>query len=444
MAVRNVGRSKARVQAASFFVKPMISPDPVNDWTVIDFFSGCGGMSCGFARRAPFRMLAAVDAEHAKPCEGYGRLDCNATYAANLGIEPLDLNIAELSPDAFWSEIAGRANPTLKTGDLTVFLCCPPCTDFSRAKPTNHLGDSPKNSLVGKCLDFIRAMSPEFVMMENARELIQGNNQHHYFTLVRGLEKLGYDVKGEIHFLSRFGLPQVRERALVVASRFGPALTLSDLWEGWEVDPAATTVRHAIERLGSKRLSAGEIDPEDAMHVSPGFASEIVVRRMEAIPKDGGSWFDLAAHPERDELLIPSMKDRLARNDLGSHPDVYGRLSWDKPAMTIKRECAHVGNGRYAHPEQTRLLTVREMALLQGFPEDYLFISKSLANRYRHIGDAVPPMISYQLSALVSWMKTGVRPEPSDWILPGTSLKPSDLRQRRIIRTFSFTTRTSA
>ena len=436
MAVRDIGRSKARLQAASLFVEPLISLDPVGDWSVVDFFSGCGGMSCGFARRAPFRILAAVDAEHAKPCEGFGRLDCNATYLANIGIEPIERNIAELDPDDFWSGLINRTDSTLNAGDLTVLLHCPPCTDFSRAKPTNHLGDSAKNSLAAKCVDFARAMRPEFVLMENARELIQGNNRHHFHTLVRGLETLGYDVKGEIHFLSRFGLPQVRERALVVASRSGPALTLSDLWEGWEVDPLATHVRHAIGSLGTRRLAAGVVDPEDVMHVSPGFASEVVLRRMEAIPKDGGSWFDLADHPQREELLVPSMKGRLARQDLGSHPDVYGRLSWNKPAVTIKRECAHVGNGRYAHPDQTRLLTVREMALLQGFPLDYQFTSKSLANRYRHIGDAVPPLISYQLSALVSWMKTGVRPEPRDWILPGTSLKLPDVRRCRTTRTF--------
>jgi DNA (cytosine-5)-methyltransferase 1 len=122
------------------------------------------------------------------------------------------------------------------------------------------------------------------------------------------------------------------------------------------------------------------------------------------------------------------VRARLALNDLGSHPDVYGRMAWDRPAPTIKRECAHVGNGRYAHPEQHRLLTVREMSLLQGFPADYRFASESLANRYRHVGDAVPPLISYQLSALVAWMKTGRRPAPREWALPGTSLNDCDIQ----------------
>ena len=385
-------------------------------------------MSYGFFHRKPFRLLAAVDAELAKPCGGFGKLSCNESYIANLGIEPINRNIAELNPEEFIAEVSVRSGSELKPGDLTVFLCCPPCTDFSRTKPENHSVDTPKNSLALKCAEFVEALRPEFVLMENARELIRGNHPHHYLEFTRRLEAAGYDVRGSTHFLTKFGLPQIRERALIVASRTSPVFTLEDLWEGWKPTRASITVRHAIGHMNQRPLTAGERDLNDPMQVSPGFATDVVRRRMAAIPHDGGSWFDLANHPHVDELLVDSMRKRLSKGDLGSHPDVYGRMSWDKPAPTIKRECAHVGNGRYAHPEQDRLLTVREMAMLQGFPADFDFPSRSLANRYRHIGDAVPPMISYQLSALAGWMKTGVRPEPRDWILPRTSLKRSDIR----------------
>src|SRR3546814_17455495 len=119
------------------------------------------------------------------------------------------------------------------------------------------------------------------------------------------------------------------------------------------------------------------------------------------------------------------MTRRWVAGDLGSHPDVYGRMRWDAPAPTIKRECAHVGNGRYAHPVEDRLLTVREMASIQGFPFDYAFPSRSIANRYRHIGDAVQPIVSYQLSALVAWLKTGDRQATEAWILPNRSEEAS-------------------
>ncbi len=390
-------------------------------------------MSYGFHRRRPFRIIAAVDAEQAKPCEGFGKLDCNTTYRANIGLEPFDRDIAAMDPQAFLREIADRTSPPLKRGSLTALLCCPPCTDFSRANPSNHLSDRPKNSLVGKCADFVEAFLPEFVVMENARELIRGNHPHHYREFVRRLGGLGYQVRGGVHLLTQYGLPQIRERALVIASRVGQAKVLDDLWHGWELSATATTVRHAIGALGHPPLAPGEASADDPAHQSPGFGSEVVRQRMAAIPRDGGSWTDLAGHPSAGGLLIGSMRNRLAAGDLGSHPDVYGRLSWDRPGVTIKRECAHVGNGRYAHPEQTRLLTVREMAMLQGFPRSYAFPSPSLANRYRHVGDAVPPLISYQLSALVSWMKTGRRPPPSQWLLPETSLRRRDVRKTRAL-----------
>ena len=144
------------------------------------------------------------------------------------------------------------------------------------------------------------------------------------------------------------------------------------------------------------------------------------------MPHDGGSWAELLRHPDSPTLLTPAMTRRVARGDFGSHPDIYGRLWWDRPAVTIKRECGHVGNGRYAHPEQDRLCTVREMSLLQGFPRDYQFTG-SLANMYRHIGDAVPPLISYQLAGLSEWILTGVRPDPAGLLLAGCPLSTGDL-----------------
>lgn len=391
-------------------------------WTVVDLFSGCGGMSCGFARRAPFKVVGAVDREVSKPSQKHGSLACNSTYRRNIGVQPFGFDLLEISAADLARELAPAIGET-----LTVLAACPPCTDFSRAKPANHSVDTDKNSLVVKCADFVEALKPEFLVMENARELIMGNNGHHYGLLVRRLKSQGYDVRGEVVMLSQYGLPQVRERAIVIASRVSEVKTLGDLWRGWSVNRSAITVRSAIRTLGTRELKAGQADEHDRDHQSPGFSSDIVRKRMSLIPRDGGSWFDLAGIPGGAEVLIDSMKSRLSSGDIGSHPDVYGRLHWDRPAPTIKRECAHVGNGRYAHPEQDRLLTVREMAILNGFPRDFSFGDRSLSNRYRHVGDAVPPLISYQLSALVQWMKTNVKPQPEDWILSGTSLSMKDL-----------------
>jgi DNA (cytosine-5)-methyltransferase 1 len=209
----------------------------------------------------------------------------------------------------------------------------------------------------------------------------------------------------------------------VVASRIGPARTLSELWDGWQVKPEATTVRSALSRLENWRRRHPK-DPTGDVYPSMGPA---VSSRLGATPHDGGGWVDVAANPSTRPHLTPDCGRRWEQRHLGSHPDVYGRMWWDRPAPTIKRECSHVGNGRYAHPVEDRLLTVREMATLQGFPFDYQFPARAVANRYRHIGDAVPPLIACQMSSLAEWMKTGIRPEPSEWVMPNTSLRGSDI-----------------
>ena len=183
-------------------------------------------------------------------------------------------------------------------------------------------------------------------------------------------------------------------------------------------------MRRALWEL--PRLEAGQADSGDPLHVSPALSSPVNRRRLAAIPHDGGGWADLARHPDADALLTPTMKRRAAMRDFGSHPDVYGRLWWDRPAVTIKRECGHIGNGRYAHPDQDRLCTVREMSILQGFPCDYSFVG-SLSNMYRHVGDAVPPLISYQLAVLCAWVLTGDRPDAGQLILDGCHLTCEDL-----------------
>ena len=388
-------------------------------WTVIDLFSGAGGMSCGFSRHGGFELIGAVDAQLGKPSAAPGSLGCNASYSANIGLTPVDADLSRSEPAAVCQAMGlGGQHPVVLTA-------CPPCTGFSRAVASNHVRDDRRNGLVSRVGEYAELLSPEIVLIENARELVTGRFAGHLRGLLGRLSDLGYQVSAGTHFLTEFGLPQRRERAIVIAVRKPlPLRGLADLWRGWRVDPKATHVRRAIWDL--PRVAAGESHPDDRLHVAPAFRSERGRQRLSAVPRDGGSWADLRANRDTSVLLTAAMTSRAASGNLGSHPDVYGRLWWDRPAVTIKRECSHVGNGRYAHPEQDRLCTVREMSLLQGFPRDYQFTG-TLANMYRHIGDAVPPLISYQLAALCRWILTNRRPGAEELLLPGTHLSAGDL-----------------
>ncbi len=395
--------------------------DPINSapntksspLSVVDLFSGAGGMSFGFHEHPAFKLIAAADAEIGKPSMGQGSLQCNNTYALNNGIQPAKVDLGAIEPNAL-AETLG-----IQGQKVHVLCVCPPCTGFSRANPMNHIRDDHRNSLVQRAGAFTVALDADVMVMENARELLSGNFRSHFLALSRNLEAHGYKVSAANHLLTRYGLPQIRERALIIAVKSHLTLrTLEELWAGFEVKEEAVSVRKAF---------AG-IDPRsNSMDQFPRFADPDVADRLAAIPANGGSWTDLISHPRANHLLTNAMKHRVKMKKLGSHPDVYGRLWWDRPAPTIKRECAHIGNGRYAHPEEHRLCTVREMAMLQGFPNHFIFNGGALSNHYRHIGDAVPPLISHQIAWICHWMFTGEKPALQNCLLPGTHLRSSDL-----------------
>lgn len=380
--------------------------------SVVDLFSGAGGMSYGFHAHGAFKVIGAADAEIGKPTSGEGTLQCNSTYRDNIGFRPKNLNLAEIAADDIRSKLG------IEGQSVNVLSVCPPCTGFSRTNPDNHIRDDPRNWLVPKAADFAIAMDADVMVMENARELIRGNFQHHYRALRERLEDKGYNVFGRSYMLSRFGLPQKRERAIVIAVKEKlPLYTLESMWDGWTVRPEALSVRRALAT--SRRFKRAD-------HRYPGFSSSVVKKRIGAIPHDGGSWMDLIGHPDECELLTNSMKRIASLKKIGSYPDVYGRMAWDGPAPTIKRECAHIGNGRYAHPTEDRLCSVAEMAVLNGFPANYRFGGASIANAYRHIGDAVPPLISYQIAHLCKWILTNEQPGLQELALSGTSLNSRD------------------
>jgi DNA (cytosine-5)-methyltransferase 1 len=359
-------------------------------WTVVDLFSGAGGMSYGFAASPEFEIVGAVDKQQGKPGRGRSagtNVRCNATYFANIGLRPLDADLHSLDPSEY------RRSLGLAREELTVLIACAPCTGFSQKNALNHSVDDARNSLVQRAGRWVAELRPEFFVMENVKELVRGRHRHHFAALHRTLTEAGYSVSAQVHDLAAFGLPQRRTRALVIARRDGAAPSLPSP----PLTSPVTTVRDAIAHLPA--IEAGETHPDDPQHRAPA-SNAHSLRRIRAIPHDGGSWSDIGD----PELLIRSMIGKRP----GSFPDIYGRLWWDRPAVTITRECGHPGNGRYLHPDQDRMLSVREMALLQGFPADYVFTGPVSA-RYNQIGDAVPPLVSTEIASLIAGLKCEAR-----------------------------------
>src|SRR6185312_7097847 len=124
-------------------------------WSVVDLFSGAGGMSYGFHAHPGFQVIGAVDAQLGKPSSGRGTLGCNVSYLANIGLDPLEADLGTSDP-AQLCEALG-----VGPGQVTVLAACPPCTGFTRTMARNHLRDDLRNSLVRRVSQFARVLRPD-------------------------------------------------------------------------------------------------------------------------------------------------------------------------------------------------------------------------------------------------------------------------------------------
>lgn len=344
---------------------------------VVDFFAGCGGMSAGFlsvnGMRPTYRLALAADID----------ADANASYAANLGLAPKALDIGALSNDLERAQdLIGNARSS-PTAPL-VMIGCSPCQGFSSHRNAGGKGDI-RNSLFVSFARIAAAVQPDVVLIENVPELLTDR----YWPLVeearRVLDEAGYILRLAIHDLAAFGVPQHRFRALLVAMRkpFG-------MPNGFLTKGEFRTVRDAI--AGLREVQPGRPDPLDPMHVSAGHKGS-TIETIQKVPLDGGS---------RPADVGPDcLRRAAAKQGRAAYEDVYGRLWWDRPAITVTAYSRNPASGRYVHPEQHRGLTVREAALLQGFPSDYSFRG-SFDSRFRQIGNAVPPAFAASLAAHIA------------------------------------------
>ena len=142
-------------------------------------------------------------------------------------------------------------------------------------------------------------------------------------------------------------------------------------------------MREAIAYLPA--VAAGVASPDDPLHKSASH-KQSTIDVIKQVPHDGGN---------RPAGVGPKCLDKIK-----GFSDVYGRLFWDKPSITITHYARNPASGRYIHPEQDRGLTAREAAILQSFPYGFEFCGKS-DDIYRQIGEAVPPMLSSAIAASV-------------------------------------------
>ena len=347
--------------------------------TLIDLFAGCGGMTTGFVRQGYTPILAV---EH--------NLHAAATYAANFG-----------EAHTRWGDVA--ALDAVPVAD--VVIGGPPCQGFSNLGSRNV--DDPRNQLWKQFLRVVEAARPQVFVIENVDRFRSSSE----FALL--LEQAGhgmiaeYELTHGLLLAADYGVPQRRARTIVIGSRVGPI----GLPRPTHAKGTWRTVRDAIadlpERLETTELPTASVElfgravpgPFKGLDLHFGRRPrELSLRRYDSVPPGGGR-FDLP-----DDLL-----PRCWREKPSGTTDVMGRMRWDQPSLTIRTEFFKPEKGQYLHPQWerdrperrvNRVITHLEAALLQEFPETFLWCGSKIEIA-KQIGNAVPVGLASAIAAHV-------------------------------------------
>lgn len=321
----------------------------------IDLFCGIGGLTKGI-ENAGIDVVLGIDSDES--CKYAYEKNTNSIFL-NKPIESLDIE-----------EIRKYYADT----DIKVLMGCAPCQPFSNYSlryNKNGMKDE-KWKLLNYFSNIVMEIQPDIVSMENVPQL---SKKQIFKDFVTSLIDLGYFVNYKIVNCVNYGVPQKRNRLVLLASKFGEIDLIPSTYD------KPMTVKEAIGHL--EEISNGEYSKNDLLHRSSKLSKINLRRIQQSVP--GGTW-----EGWDDELLLPCHKKDSGKG----YKSVYGRMSWDEPSPTITTQFYGYGNGRFGHPTQNRAISLREGAILQSFPENYDFSlgfgEYNMKKIGTHIGNAVP------------------------------------------------------
>lgn len=372
--------------------------------TFADIFSGCGGLSYGFATHEDFKGILAVD--HSEPA--------GKVFQDNHPGMPFELH--DLYNE---EEAAGIANRL--TGHCDVLLGGPPCQGFSTLG--KRRGSDRRSTLVDIYLKLVSAVRPKVVIVENVRGIKSMDHPSgmkypdfmHYY--LRTECDPGYDTDDLFIDTAEYGMAQTRVRYIFIAVRrdVNPNGTALATLKAEILAQRTFQTRTLKDVIGDlPHVESGE-GCEEMTVSGKGRGKKIIynhkamkhssrlIERLRHVPVGGGL-------PDVPRELLTAHLQKMLDGSYGSGghvKNIYGRLDWNKPCGTVVAGIDKITCGRFVHPVAHRLLTPRECARIQSFPDNFKFSGGSVAQYYM-IGNAVPPLVSAVLAnAVVKALRTG-------------------------------------
>lgn len=417
---------------SSNFICPMVSPlHKPAELLALDLFAGAGGISHGLE-------MAGFDVVFAN--------EISSEYSETLRYNhPKALVSVDDIRDVDAKKV--RKQLGIAKGELTLLVGGPPCQGFSINAPVRSTEDI-RNHLFLEYLKFVDEFKPQAVMIENVPGIVSFNRGETVKSILECLEGYGYNATVKILYAPHYGVPQMRWRTIFLATRlkfdslalfpspshsafgrsnFTTRINGRSLLLPLEIKKSGlfkeTTVSDAISDLppiengGGSDESEYKDSPESTYqselrgsqktlfnHACAGLGPANLVRLPHIPP--GGSWRDIPF-----ELLPAGMK-KARRSD---HTKRYGRLHPNGIASTILTKCdPHWGT--FIHPQQDRIISVREAARIQSFP-DHVRLLGSIIDQYKQVGNAVPPLlakaIALQIRSCLESIHSGIDVRPS-------------------------------
>jgi DNA (cytosine-5)-methyltransferase 1 len=315
--------------------------------TVVDLYAGAGLFSYAFSRSG-FGLVRAIEIDPVAA----------ATYSANLGshVEVADIRAVAAS------------------GRCTVLIAGPVCQGFSTLGKRDK--NDPRNLLSLEVVRWAKVLRPKVIVVENVAAFLDSPI---WSVLAAQLGRLGYNVSSSVFDAHEFGVPQRRIRSFTFASRGrAPRVEIPER-RGFG------TVRKAWRGLAS--------EPDSRNHHYSPRPSDLALARMKVI-RAGGDKRDVMRYAP--QLAAPSWW-RLPCEIT----DVWGRMEWDEPSNTIRTALQNPSKGRYIHPEQHRVISLREAARLQSIPDSWHFTGLP-TQVARQIGNSVPPLLGRAIAKAVN------------------------------------------
>lgn len=377
----------------------------------VDFFCGAGGTTRGLIDAGGY-VIAGVDKDER----------CRSTYVKNNKNRTLDRSKPEfLAYDVFpkssryqagqQEELFGELDELIpiyrrEMGSIPLlFAICAPCQPFtklSRKELTEErkAGRRRDRNLLSEAAAFVEHFQPELVLSENVQGIGDPKYGGVWEDFQRRLQNLGYVTGTKVVCTSRFGIPQYRRRSILLAAkrgvirpeRFTDLLGEELLVPESDPDSLMVSVREAIGHLPA--IKAGEQHAKIPNHRTRAL-SELNFRRLSAAqPGESNAYMENTPHGDLSLDCHRKVNKRLGGR---CFTDVYTRMSPDRPSPTITTKCHSISNGRFGHydTKQVRGLSLREAAILQSFPPNYIFYPTDQNTAVASmIGNAVPPKLA--------------------------------------------------